>query len=100
MPERSLLKARGGKWPLKSGTCGEMPPAGPREGRGDGIQSACLCELAGADRGDVLVLVDRRTDGQMGWGRQLRRWAGSARARHRRQDTNGNYETTCVKSNA
>lgn len=43
------------------------------------------------------MLVDRRTDGG-GW--QLRRWAGSARARHRRREANGNYKTTCVRSNA
>lgn len=81
------FKGTGERWPLKCGTCGEIPPTGLREGHGDGIQSACLCELAGADRGDVLMLVDRRT----GW-RQLRRWAGSARACHRRQKANENYK--------
>lgn len=63
-PERSLLKARGGKkkWPLNSGTCGEMPPAGPREGP-RARNTKCVFVRDGRCRQRRCVGVGGQTDG-------------------------------------
>lgn len=91
------FKGEGEKWPLESGTCGEMPPAGPRKGRGDGIQMrVCASRQVQTEEMCWRWWTDGRTVGgaaaaSVGWQRQ---GASQASGSKKLQ----NY--VCVKSNA